>query len=109
MAGFTASVLFPFPDNILKLPACSLERVTYGHVDILMGPIRSGLAAHHNVASIGNHEMNPDVKDISLVMAMLRPRNDNARADDAVGKLLQLLNFFSDTCLDGVGMLNAIE
>ena len=53
--------------------------------------------------------MNPDVKNVSLVVAVLRPGNDDARADDAVGKLLELFNFFSDACFDGVGMLNAIE
>ncbi len=42
-------------------------------------------------------------------MAVLRPRNDHARTDDVVAKLLQLINFFSDASFNGVGMLNAIE
>jgi hypothetical protein len=102
-------VFFPFPDNILKLPAGGLEGVAYGHVDILMGVVRCRFAAHGNIGSIGNHKMNPDVKDVSLVVAVLRPGNDDARSDDAVGKLLELLNFLSDASFDGVGMLYAIE
>ena len=38
--------------------------------------------------------MNCDVKGVSLVVAVLRPRNDDARADDPFGKLFKLLNFF---------------
>ena len=107
--SFAFLVLFPFPDNILKLTAGSLERVPYCHVDILMGPVCRGLAADRNVWSIGNHEMNLDVKNTSLVVAVLWPGNDDACADDSPGKLLELLNFLSDASFDGVGMLNAIE
>jgi hypothetical protein len=74
-----------------------------------MGPVRGGLAAHHNIGRIGNNEMNPDVKDVSLVVAVLRPRNDDASAEDAVRKLLEFFDFFFDACFDGVGVLNAIE
>jgi hypothetical protein len=102
-------VLFPFPDNILKLTAGSLERVPYCHVDILMGPVCRGFAAHRNVGSIGNHEMNLDVKNTSLVVAVLWPGNNDACADDSPGKLLELLDFLSDASFDGVRMLNAIE
>lgn len=102
-------VLFPFPDNILKLTAGSLERVPYCHVDILMGPACRGLAADRNVRSIGNHKMNLDVKNISLVVAVLWPGDNDACADDSPGKLLELLNFLSNAGFDGVGMLNAIE
>ena len=102
-------VLFPFPDNILKLTAGSFERIAYCHVDILMGPVRRGLAADRNVRSIGNHEMNLDVKNISLVVAVLWPGNNDACAHDSPGKLLELLDFLSDAGFDGVGMLNAIE
>ena len=102
-------MLFLFPDDILKLPACGLERIANRHIDVLMGPVCRGLAAHYNIGRIGNNEMNPDVKDVSLVVAVLGPGNDDARAEDAVGKLLELFNFFFDACFDGVGMLNAIE
>ncbi len=56
-------MLFPFPDNILKLTAGSLERVPYCHIDILVGPVRRGLTAHRDFGRIRNHETNPDVKD----------------------------------------------
>ena len=102
-------MLFPFPDNILKLTAGSFERVAYCHIDILVGPARRGLTAHRDFGRIGNHETNPDVKDVSLVVAVLRPGNNDARADDAAGKSLQLVNFLSDASFDGVGMLDAIE
>jgi hypothetical protein len=46
--------------------------------------------------------MDPDVIDVTLVMAMLRPGHDNARADDPAEKLLKLLRFFSDARLNGV-------
>jgi hypothetical protein len=102
-------VLFPFPGDILKLTAGSLECIPYCHVDILMGPVCRGLAADRNVRSLGNRKMNLDVKNISLVVAALRPRDNDACADDSPGKLLELLDFLSDAGFDGVGMLNAIE
>ena len=102
-------VLFLFLDGILKLTAGSLERIANRHIDVLMGAVCCGLAAHRNIGSIGNHEMNPDVKNISLVVAVLRPCNNDAHAEDAARKLLKLFNFFFDACFDGVGMLNAIE
>ena len=102
-------MLFPFPGDILKLTAGSLERIPYCHVDILMGPVCRGLAADRNVRSIGNREMYLDVKNISLVVAVLRPGDNDACADDSPGKLLELLDFLSDAGFDGVGMLNAIE
>jgi hypothetical protein len=102
-------VLFPFPGDILELTAGSLERVPYCHIDILMGPVRRGLAADRNVRSIGNREMNLDLKNISLVVAALWPGDNDACADDSPRKLLELLDFLSDASLDGVGMLNAIE
>ena len=74
-----------------------------------MGSARARVAAHHNIRSFGHHEMDRDVKHVSLVVAVLRPGNNDACADDAVGKLLQLLNFLSDASFDGVRMLNAIE
>jgi hypothetical protein len=104
-----SSVFFQFPDHILKLPASGLERIADCHIDVLMGIVCRGLSAHHNIRRIGHHEMNPDVKDVSLVVAVLRPGNNDARAEDAVGKLLKLFNFFSDACFDGVGMLNVVE
>jgi hypothetical protein len=102
-------VLFAFPGDILKLTAGSLERVPYCHIDILMGPVRRGLAADRNVRSIGKREMNLDLKNISLVVAALWPGDNDACADDSPGKLLELLDFLSNASLDGVGMLNAIE
>ena len=107
--GLLLSVFFPFAHDVLKLPACGLESIAYGHIDIFMGAVRARLTAHHNVGRFGHHEMDRDVKGVSLVVAVLRPRNDDARADDPVRYLFELLNFFSDACLDGVGMLNAIE
>ena len=102
-------MLFPFPGDILKLTARSLERVAYCHVDILMGPVYRGLAADRNVRSIGNREMYLNLKNIALVVAALRPGDNDACADDSPGKLLELLDFLSDAGFDGVRMLNAIE
>lgn len=102
-------MLFPFPGDILKLTAGSLERIPYCHVDILMSPVCRGLAADRNVRSLGNREMNLDVKNISLVVAVLWPGDNDACADDSPGKLLELLDFLSNASFDGVGMLNAIE
>ncbi len=104
-----ALVFFLFPDDILKLPASGLERIANCHIDVLMGAVCRGLAAHHNIGRVGNNEMNPDVKDVSLVVAVLGPGNDDARAEDAAGKLLELFHFLFNACFDGVGMLNAIE
>ena len=74
-----------------------------------MGAVRTRLTANHNIGE-WHHEMKfRDVKGVSLVVAVLRPRNDDARADDPFGKLFELLNFFFDASLDGVGMLNAVE
>ncbi len=53
--------------------------------------------------------MNPDVIDVALVMTVLRPGNYDARADKPSEELLKLVSFFSDACLNGVGMLNAFE
>jgi len=46
--------------------------------------------------------MDPDVIDVALVMAVLRPGHDNARADDPAEKLLKLFRFLSDPRLNGV-------
>jgi hypothetical protein len=53
--------------------------------------------------------MNPDVIDVALVMTVLRPGNYDRRADKPSEELLKLVSFFSDACLNGVGMLNASE
>ena len=98
-----------FPGDVLELAAGGLEGVADRHIDVLMSARRSGFAVDHDIGGIGNHEMDPDVKDISLVVAVLGPGNDDARAHDAVGKLLELLNFLSDASFDGVGMLNAVK
>ena len=102
-------MLLPFPEGVLKLAAGGLECVSDRHVDVLMGSVDRGLAAHRNVGSIGNHKMNLDVKDVSLVMAVLRAGDNDARTDDAAGELLQLFNFLFDASFDRVGMLDAIE
>jgi hypothetical protein len=76
-------VLFLFADDILKLTAGCLERIAYCQINVLMGSVCRGLAAYRNVGSIGNREMNPDVKNISLVVAVLWPGDNDPCADDS--------------------------
>ena len=52
---------------------------------------------------------NPDVKDVALVVTVLRAGNDNLTADDSAEKLLKLGSFLPDARLDNIGMLNAFE
>jgi len=89
-------------DDILKLAACSFESIADRHVNVLVRAGRGRFAADHDIGGIGNHKMDPDVIDVTLVMAVLRPGHDNARADDPAEKLLKLLRFFSDARLNGV-------
>ncbi len=102
-------VTFPLPDDVLQLPASGLERIADRHVNVLVRSSGGGFAADHDIGGIGNDEMNPYVKDVTLVMPVLGPRDDHAGADDPVEKLLELLCFVSDSRLDGIGMLNAFE
>jgi hypothetical protein len=99
----------PSADDILKLPPCGLECIADCYVDVLMSPGHCRLAAHDNIRGIGNNEVNPDVKDVALVVTVLRAGNDNLTADDPAEKLLKLGSFFPDTRLDDIGMLNAFE
>jgi hypothetical protein len=99
----------PFADDILKLPPRCLEGITDRYINVLVSACRSGFPAYDNVGSIGNHEMNPDVKDVTLVMAVLRAANHHPAADDPAKELLKLGSFLPDTRLDNIGMLNAFE
>jgi hypothetical protein len=62
----------PFADDILKLPPRGLEGIADCYVNVFMSPGHSRLAAYNDVRSIGNNQVNPDVKDIALVMTVLR-------------------------------------
>lgn len=99
----------PFADNILKLPPRGLEGVTDGDVNVLMSPGGSGFSAYDDVRSIGNYEMNPDVKDVAFVMTVLGPANHHPAANDPAKELFKLGSFLPDACLDNIGMLNAFE
>ena len=98
-----------FADEVLKLPARGLERITDGQIDILMRPRDSRLMAHRDVCGIGNNEMDPDVIDVALMMTVLGARYHDTAAYDPAEKLFELFSLLSDTCLDSIGMLNAFE
>ncbi len=95
--------------GILELAARGLERIADGHINVLMRSVRGGLAAYRDIGRLRNHKMDADLKGVALVMAALRLRNDHARANDVVVKLLKLLYLFPDTRLNRIGVLYAIE
>ncbi len=95
--------------GILELAARGLERIADGHINVLMRSVRGGLAAYRDIGRLRNHKMDADLKGVAFVMAALRLRNDHARADDVVVKLLKLLYLFPDTRLNRIGVLHAIE
>jgi hypothetical protein len=99
----------PFVDDILKLPPRRLEGITDSYVSVLMSSGASGFPAYDDVGSIGNHEMNPDAKDVTLVMAVLGAANHHPAAYYPTKKLLKLGSFLPDTRLYNIGMLNAFE
>jgi hypothetical protein len=96
-------------DDILKLAPRCLEGITDSYVNVLMSSGASGIPAYDDVGSIRNHEMNPDVKDFTLVKAVPGAANHHPTAYDSAKKLLKLGSFLPDTRLDNIGMLNAFE
>jgi hypothetical protein len=99
----------PFADDILKLPPRCLERIADRYINVFMSSGHGGLTAHDNIRGIGNNEMNPDVKDIALVMAVLRAGNHDPGADNPAEEFLKLAGFLSNARLDNIGMVNAFE
>ena len=93
------------PDLVLQLPACGLESIAYGYVDILVRLFVIRHPADNDLTTFAP-DVNHDVIDIALMLMLVRCLDRDSAADNVVTELLQLLrmlnhgSFYSGRCFE---------
>ena len=102
-------VPLPPTNEILKLAAARIEGIVQRHLYILVTAGGRRIAANGDIGSVRNGQMQPDAVGVTLVMAMLRLADHDARRGDSVIELLKLARGLSHVRLDQIGMVDMLE
>lgn len=95
-------------DLILQLPACGLEGIAYGYVDILVRLFVIRHPADNDLITFGP-DINHDVIDIALVLMLVRCLDRDPAADNVITELLQLLRMLNHGSFDSRRCLEIAE
>ena len=102
-------VTLSFADEILELAASYIECVPDRDLDVFVPPCGRRIAAYGDIRGAGDRQVDTNTVRVTLVMAVLRAPDDDARRRDAIEKLLELLGLFARTLLDVIHGCNVLE
>lgn len=90
-------------DMILQAPLNGIESVADGDIDVLMGVMFPGLSIDHDFGT-GNHEVDADVVQLSLVMVPMRRLDDNMASGDSIEELFKPFGPLTDPSFHRIGV-----
>lgn len=91
-----------------ELALGSVESIAQSHVQIFVGLSVVMLTTDDNVF-LWNVHVDPNMKEITLVLVAMLRRDRDFAADDVIAELLQLCRFFADLGLDSIGVWKATK
>jgi hypothetical protein len=99
----------PFAHEILQLSARGREGVRNSDLYVLVSSGGSRIPAYRNIRAARDREVEMDSIDVTLMVTMLRPTDDDARRCDAVVELLELLGFVAHASVNVINWLDMLE
>jgi hypothetical protein len=95
-------------DILLELTLRGVESIAQGDVNVLVRLFVVMIAADHDLF-LRHAQIDPDFKEITLMLMMMFRFDGDSTADDVIAELFQLGGFFPNAGFNGVGMRNSSE